>query len=73
MAEPGVRSECDTHDYASSRDHAEGETWMSGRTGGRQCSRPGQACPPEPVSLAERRVCGKQVLGGLIHEHYVSA
>ena len=36
---------------------------------------PAQAgtCPPEPVNLAERRICRKQVLGGLAHEYYVAA
>jgi transposase InsO family protein len=36
---------------------------------------PAQAgtCPPEPVNLAEHRICRKQVLGGLTHEYYVAA
>jgi putative transposase len=36
---------------------------------------PGQADarPPEPVNLAEVRICRKQVLDGLTHEYYVAA
>jgi putative transposase len=36
---------------------------------------PAQAatCQPEPVNLAEQRICRKQVLGGLTHEYYVAA
>ena len=36
---------------------------------------PGQADarPPEPVNLAEIRICRKQVLDGLTHEYYVAA
>jgi putative transposase len=29
--------------------------------------------PPEPVNLADHRICRKQVLGGLTHEYYVAA
>jgi putative transposase len=29
--------------------------------------------PPEPVNLAEFRICRKQVPGGLTHEYYVAA
>jgi len=29
--------------------------------------------PPEPVNLAEHRICRKQVLRGLTHEYYVAA
>jgi putative transposase len=29
--------------------------------------------PPEPVNLAEHRICRKHVLGGLTHEYYVAA
>jgi len=38
-------------------------------------SRPAHADsqPPEPVNLAEHRICRKQVLGGLTHEYYVAA
>jgi putative transposase len=31
------------------------------------------ACPPEPVNLAEHQIRRKQVLGGLTHEYYVAA
>ena len=31
------------------------------------------ACPPEPVNLAEHRIRRKQVLSGLTHEYYVAA
>jgi putative transposase len=31
------------------------------------------ACPPEPVNLAEHRICRRQALGGLIHEYYIAA
>jgi len=31
------------------------------------------ACPPEPVDLADHRVRRKQVLSGLTHEYYVAA
>ena len=31
------------------------------------------ACPPEPVNLAEHRIRRKQILGGLAHEYYVAA
>jgi putative transposase len=36
---------------------------------------PAQAstCPPEPVNLAEHRICRRQVLSGLTHEYYVAA
>ncbi len=36
---------------------------------------PAQAdtCPPEPVNLAEHRICRKQVLGGLTHEYYIAS
>jgi hypothetical protein len=29
--------------------------------------------PPEPINLAEVRICRKQVLDGLTHEYYVAA
>jgi putative transposase len=31
------------------------------------------ACPPEPVNLADHRVHRKQVLSGLTHEYYIAA
>jgi len=31
------------------------------------------ACPPEPVNLAEYRIRRKQILGGLTHEYYIAA
>src|ERR1700722_618055 len=31
------------------------------------------ACPPEPVNLADHLIRRKQVLGGLTHEYYVAA
>jgi hypothetical protein len=31
------------------------------------------ACPPEPINLAEHLIRRKQVLGGLTHEYYVAA
>jgi transposase InsO family protein len=31
------------------------------------------ACPPEPVNLAEHQIRRKQVLGGLTHQYYVAA
>jgi putative transposase len=36
---------------------------------------PGQAdaCPPEPINLADHLIRRKQVLGGLTHEYYVAA
>ena len=41
----------------------------------RRVSSPGQAdaCPPEPVNLAEVRIRRKQVLDGLTHEYCVAA
>lgn len=32
-----------------------------------------RARPPEPVNLADHRVCRKQILGGLTHEYYIAA
>jgi len=29
--------------------------------------------PPEPVNLADHRICRTQVLGGLTHEYYIAA
>ena len=31
------------------------------------------ACPPEPINLADHLIRRKQVLGGLTHEYYVAA
>ncbi len=32
-----------------------------------------ESCPPDPVNLAEHRIHGKHILGGLTHEYYVAA